>query len=441
MRKHHTRKPGRTTVPSRRRKVAGLLAGAAAAGSFVVTQPALTPALPVALAVTASPAPSLPLGRVVLDSAVSGPLWVASGTGAVTSPIGSATFGGIGMPINAPIVAAAPTADAGGYWLAGSDGGVFTFGDARYYGSLGWTHLNQPIVGMAATPDGKGYWLVAADGGVFTFGDAPYYGSLGWTHLNQPVVGMEPTPDGKGYWLVAADGGIFTFGDARYYGSTGGIRLNKPIVAMAATPGGGGYWLLGSDGGIFTFGDAAYHGSLGANPPAAPVRTMVADPAGGYWLATTTGALYPFGATSARSPMIVPSYVPPAPAPPPPPPPPTPAQRAVAFARAQLGKPYLYGGTGPGGYDCSGLSQAAWGAAGVVLPRTAAAQYYSGAHIPVTDAQPGDLLFYSSSGSPSGIYHVGIAMGNGLILHAPHTGTVVQIDAIWAGIYPWATRP
>jgi hypothetical protein len=84
---------------------------------------------------------------------------------------------------------------------------------------MGAMHLNKPIVGMATTPDGKGYWLVAADGGVFTYGDAPFYGSMGAMHLNKPIVGMATTPDGKGYWLVAADGGVFTFGDARFYGA------------------------------------------------------------------------------------------------------------------------------------------------------------------------------------------------------------------------------
>ena len=74
---------------------------------------------------------------------------------------------------------------------------------------------------MAATPDGQGYWLVASDGGIFTFGDATFYGSTGALHLNQPVVGMAATPDGQGYWLVASDGGIFTFGDAKFYGSAG----------------------------------------------------------------------------------------------------------------------------------------------------------------------------------------------------------------------------
>jgi len=76
-----------------------------------------------------------------------------------------------------------------------------------------------PIVGMAATPDGGGYWLVASDGAIFTFGSASFYGSLGGTALNAPIVGMAATPDGGGYWLVASDGAIFTFGNASFYGS------------------------------------------------------------------------------------------------------------------------------------------------------------------------------------------------------------------------------
>jgi hypothetical protein len=117
-----------------------------------------------------------------------------------------------------------------GYWLVASDGGIFSFGDARFCGSTGNIHLNQPIVAMAATPSGHGYWLVASDGGIFSFGDARFYGSTGNIHLNRPIVAMAATPSGHGYWLVASDGGIFSFGDARFYGSTGNIHLNQPIV-------------------------------------------------------------------------------------------------------------------------------------------------------------------------------------------------------------------
>jgi hypothetical protein len=86
---------------------------------------------------------------------------------------------------------------------------------------------------MAATPDGKGYWLVASDGGVFAFGDATFYGSTGGLVLNQPIVGMHRTPDGRGYWLVASDGGVFAFGDATFYGSAGGTATGQPVVGIS----------------------------------------------------------------------------------------------------------------------------------------------------------------------------------------------------------------
>ncbi|HEY5023636.1 MAG TPA: protease pro-enzyme activation domain-containing protein, partial [Acidimicrobiales bacterium] len=136
-----------------------------------------------------------------------------------------------------------------GYWTVASDGGIFSFGQMGFYGSMGGKPLDRPIVGMAPTPSSKGYWLVASDGGIFTFGDAGFHGSTGDLALTKPIVGMAATPDGGGYWLVASDGGVFSFGDAGFYGSTGNLRLTKPIVGMAATPDGGGYWLVASDGG------------------------------------------------------------------------------------------------------------------------------------------------------------------------------------------------
>jgi hypothetical protein len=73
---------------------------------------------------------------------------------------------------------------------------------------------------------------VASDGGIFAYGDAGFYGSTGSKALNQPIVGMDISPKGKGYWLVASDGGIFAYGDANFLGSTGGMPLNQPIVGM-----------------------------------------------------------------------------------------------------------------------------------------------------------------------------------------------------------------
>ena len=191
-----------------------------------------------------------------------GGYWLVAADGGVFS-FGDATFyGSLGNKVlNKPIVGIAATPDGGGYWLVAADGGVFSFGDATFYGSLGNKVLNKPIVGIAATPDGGGYWLVAADGGVFSFGDATFYGSLGAQHLNKPVVGIAADPNGGGYWLVASDGGVFTFGDGSFYGSTGGIKLNKPVVGISSTPDGNGYWLVAADGGVFNFGDAIFSGS------------------------------------------------------------------------------------------------------------------------------------------------------------------------------------
>jgi cell wall-associated NlpC family hydrolase len=117
-----------------------------------------------------------------------------------------------------------------------------------------------------------------------------------------------------------------------------------------------------------------------------------------------------------------------------------PADKALAFARAQLGKPYVWGGTGPRGYDCSGLTQASWRAAGLALPRTAAEQY-AGVHVPVARATPGDLIFWSSSSRPSGIYHVGLYAGDHRMIDAAHPGTDVRVEAVWPGVFPVATQP
>jgi uncharacterized protein YkwD/ribosomal protein L24E len=198
------------------------------------------------------------------------------------------------LPLRAPVVAMAATPSGRGAWRVGADGGVFTSGDAKYYGSTGHRHLNQPIVGMAATPNGHGYWFVARDGGIFAFGNAHYYGSTGGKHLNQPIVGMVRTRSGHGYWLIARDGGVFSFGDAHFYGSTGSMRLNQPIVGGAAAPSGHGYWFVAADGGVFSFGSARFKGSVGGSHLSQQVVGMAADQ-GGYLLLTANGRVFSFG--------------------------------------------------------------------------------------------------------------------------------------------------
>ncbi|MFI0898789.1 NlpC/P60 family protein [Streptomyces sp. NPDC020983] len=101
------------------------------------------------------------------------------------------------------------------------------------------------------------------------------------------------------------------------------------------------------------------------------------------------------------------------------------ADKAIAFARDQIGEPYVWGATGPGSWDCSGLTQAAYKAAGVTLPRTTGDQVNVGTRVSQSDMQPGDLVFFYSDHS-----HVGIYIGGGNMIHAPHTGTVVKIAPI-----------
>jgi hypothetical protein len=253
-----------------------------------------------------------------------------------------------------------------GYWLAGSDGGVYSF-NAPFFGSgysgsgpgacaftpqapsplngalgcssiaststgSGYFLLNQfrgttpfgsatltpntcalptdlasvsgggNFLAIAATKSGNGVWGVDRLGGVEICGDAVSYGSNPGS--NKPIVGIVSTPDGKGYWLVASDGGVFSYGDAAFYGSTGAIQLNEPIVGMAATPDGGGYWLVASDGGVFAFGDAHFAGSMGGKILTAPMVGMAANPDGtGYWTVARDGGVFAFGDAPFRGSM------------------------------------------------------------------------------------------------------------------------------------------
>ena len=223
--------------------------------------------------------------------------WEIASNGGVFTFGNSAFEGSLGnVHLAAPIVGIAHTPDRDGYWLVAADGGVFGFGDAHFYGSLGSVHLAAPIVGIVSTPSGHGYWLVGADGGVFGFGDAGFHGSLGDVHLAAPIVGITSTPSGEGYTLVGRDGGVFTFGDAGFHGSLGDVHLAAPIVGVASTPSGSGYWLVGRDGGVFTFGDAGFHGSLGGIHLAAAVVQIVTTPdGGGYWLIGDDGGTFTFG--------------------------------------------------------------------------------------------------------------------------------------------------
>ncbi|WP_405777990.1 NlpC/P60 family protein [Streptomyces sp. NBC_00859] len=112
------------------------------------------------------------------------------------------------------------------------------------------------------------------------------------------------------------------------------------------------------------------------------------------------------------------------------------AAQAVAFAYSALGKPYAWGATGPASFDCSGLTQAAYRSAGVSLPRTTYTQINSGHRVSRSELAPGDLVFFFS-----GISHVGIYVGHGQMIHAPHPGAPVRLAPIDQMPFAGATRP
>ena len=192
-----------------------------------------------------------------------------------------------------------------GYWLVGSDGGIFTFGAAHFYGSTGSLELQRPIVGISPTSSRTGYWLVASDGGIFAF-DAGFYGSvpgLGFNpagsglanSLNDPIVGMVPSTTGHGYFMVASDGGVFAFGDAHFSGSCPSIGgCDGAAVAVAPDATGNGYWIVTKAGNVYAFGDAGYFGAPGLQ--GSPMTSAVATPDGrGYYIVDGGGQVFAYG--------------------------------------------------------------------------------------------------------------------------------------------------
>ena len=254
-----------------------------------------------------------------------------SAYGLIDSAGGIMTFGGAGYygdTLEVPLAQAdrgraRPTRRAGtGWWPpTGASSASATPGS-----SVPWAarRSNEPIVGMAATPDGGGYWLVASDGGIFCFGDAGFFGSpaaspstspsWAWGHARRRrvlagglrrrdlhlrrrgVLGLDraasgstspssawrrpATATGTGWWPPT---GASSASATPASSGRRGAGADKPIVGMAATPDGGGYWLVASDAGVFTFGDAVFSGSAQSpeHPPLLPARVVGADRPGG----------------------------------------------------------------------------------------------------------------------------------------------------------------
>jgi uncharacterized repeat protein (TIGR02543 family) len=249
-------------------------------------------------------------------TAASGGTKVGGAGSSYTVPVGGITLYAQ-WTANAPAPTPAPPH---GYWLVGSDGGIFTFGSAQFYGSTGTLHLQRPVVGIVPTADRRGYWLDASDGGVFSFGDTQFYGSIPGlglhpagsglaNSLNAPIVGMVPSIDGRGYFMVASDGGVFAFGDAHFAGSCPGIGgCSGAAVAVMPDASGNGYWVVTTTGSVYTFGDARYFGAPGHGT----VTSAVATPDGkGYWVLLSDGEVFSYGdAANLGSPPSVNFYGP-----------------------------------------------------------------------------------------------------------------------------------
>lgn len=261
---------------------AGALATAAALAAGARTLPAAA-AIPPRAPSAASAAPGY---------------WEAGANGAVLSYGNAGSQGSIPRPAS-PVVGMAATPTDTGYWLAEANGSVFARGAARLYPRTGGDQLRTPVVGIAAAPGGSGYWLVSAHGGVTAYGDAGAFGSAGHYKLRAPVVGMAVYPGGAGYWVFDSHGDVFNFGAAPFVGSTAYNALAAPIVAMAPTPSGQGYWLVTRNGEIYSFGDAIFHGSTHAQGLALNVAGIAATPSGrGYWVLTANGGVSCFGDAS-----------------------------------------------------------------------------------------------------------------------------------------------
>jgi hypothetical protein len=306
-------------------------APAATSTNISVNPASTTVGTPVTYSATVSSSSGTPTGTVVFTDGStvlcttsnlvngSGSCAVAAapvGTDTIVGTYSGSSFFAASSGSTSLVINAASAPPSHGYWLVGSDGGIFTFGSAPFYGSTGSLTLVRPVVGMTLTADRAGYWLVASDGGIFTFGDAGFFGSLpgmGYApaqsagngkKLNAPIVGMVPSFDGGGYFLVGADGGVFAFGDAKFEGSCPGIGgCSGVAVTVMPDASGNGYWLVTATGNVYAFGDATTFGQPG--PQSSPVTSATRTPNGmGYWILFANGTVDAFGdATSFGGPV------------------------------------------------------------------------------------------------------------------------------------------
>lgn len=211
-----------------------------------------------------------------------------------------------------------PSGGVQGYWVLDTAGGIFTFGNARFHGSLPQLRAQGVGVGRAEimdiepTPSGDGYWILDRAGGIFSFGDAQFFGSIPQLRAQgvpigpADVIDLAATPSGQGYWLLDSVGGQFAFGDAQFFGSVpalrqSGVKIGRAnVVRMTPSTTGGGYMMIDDVGGVFAFGDAEFKGSIpglrdqGVNIGRADVVGIAVGP-GGYWMIDHRGGVFAFG--------------------------------------------------------------------------------------------------------------------------------------------------
>ncbi len=424
-----------------------------------------------------SPNSILHLGSPLVSMATTpdgGGYWLVAADGSIYTYGDAGFYGSLSnVALSRPVVGLETTPDGDGYWLVGADGGVFAFGDAAYYGSL-TKPLTAPTVHLATSNDGRGYWLTDSAGVVTGYGDAGQFGttnqSAGAGLLGAFVVGMavpnvKPLADvpagyvaldqqaaatcpGLPWEILTAIGKVESdFGRSTLPGVSSGANAAGAAGPMQIGVGGAAGNTFSAYSHPVRADEAATPSPPGQKPPSvynpadavfAAARDLCTNGGGkpdklnsailaynhAQWYATeveTLAAQYAgsshYGETSA------------------------PVATAIQLAVSQIGTPYVWGGSSPdNGFDCSGLVQWAYGAAGVSLPRTSEAQWADLSHIaPGTPLQAGDLVFFEPA--PDGPGHVGIYLGGNLMIDAPHTGANVRIDAIDMSSYVGAATP
>ena len=200
------------------------------------------------------------------------------------------------QPIKTKFQCAVGPAGPPGYSILNQGGGIYSFGDATYYGNLIDHAYPGPAVGLSETPDGHGYNILTAPGAIYSFGNANYFGNLLDHHYPGPATALSFTPSAGGYAILTRGGGIYTFGDARYYGNLIDHGYPGTAVGLAYTSTGRGYWILTSSGALYSFGDAGYYGNLIDHGYAGVAASLAAARGGaGYGILTTNGGLFTFG--------------------------------------------------------------------------------------------------------------------------------------------------